>query len=218
MKDVPLVYRCLIERLREYGIGVPEKDVYPEYLAWLEKYGIEPRASIKDRTGRLTEKEIEEETSLRKAWDKSEEKRIYMECRNKKLSSIPPEHREMVIKLKEFNVGKVQKDVFEEIVAWLEKHGTLPRGEIRAVAGDGSKKTKSRYEYTKSERIEFIGGIRGLKELEKRANNDMKVSFAMFATTIDDIMSIADGGMIMPPKSTWFEPKPRSGLFIHKLI
>lgn len=70
---------------------------------------------------------------------------------------------------------------------------------------------------TKSDRIEFIGGIRGLKELEKRANKDMKVSFSMFATTIGDIMSIADGGMIMPPKSTWFEPKPRSGLFIHKL-
>ena len=70
---------------------------------------------------------------------------------------------------------------------------------------------------TKSDRIEFIGGIRGIKELEKRANKDMKVSFSMFATTIDDIMSIADCGMIMPPKSTWFEPKPRSGLFIHKL-
>ena len=70
---------------------------------------------------------------------------------------------------------------------------------------------------TKSQRIEFIGGIRGLKELEKRADKDMKVSFAMFPTTTDDIMSIADGGMIMPPKSTWFEPKPRSGLFIHKL-
>lgn len=70
---------------------------------------------------------------------------------------------------------------------------------------------------TKSDRIEFIGGIRGLKELEKRANKDMKLSFSMFATTTDDIMSIADGGMIMPPKSTWFEPKPRSGLFIHKL-
>ena len=70
---------------------------------------------------------------------------------------------------------------------------------------------------TKSDRIEFIGGIRGIKELEKRANKDMKVSFSMFATTTDDIMSIADGGMIMPPKSTWFEPKPRSGLFIHKL-
>ena len=70
---------------------------------------------------------------------------------------------------------------------------------------------------TKSDRIEFIGGIRGIKELEKRAYKDMKVSFSMFATTTDDIMSIADGGMIMPPKSTWFEPKPRSGLFIHKL-
>lgn len=70
---------------------------------------------------------------------------------------------------------------------------------------------------TKSDRIEFIGGIRGLKELEKRADNDMKVSFSMYPTTIEDIMSIADAGMIMPPKSTWFEPKPRSGLFIHML-
>ena len=70
----------------------------------------------------------------------------------------------------------------------------------------------------KSDRIEFIGGIRGIKELEKRADKDMKVSFSMFSvTTIDDIMSIADRGMIMPPKSTWFEPKPRSGLFIHML-
>ena len=69
----------------------------------------------------------------------------------------------------------------------------------------------------KSNRIAFIGGIRGLKELEKRANTDMKVSFSMFATTTDDIMSIADSGKTMPPKSTWFEPKPRSGLFIHKL-
>ncbi|WP_299996214.1 DUF1015 family protein [uncultured Clostridium sp.] len=73
------------------------------------------------------------------------------------------------------------------------------------------------YDPTKSDRIKFIGGIRGIKELEKRADNDMKVSFSMFATTTDDIMSIADSGMIMPPKSTWFEPKPRSGLFIHKL-
>lgn len=69
----------------------------------------------------------------------------------------------------------------------------------------------------KSERIEFIGGIRGLKELENRADNDMKVSFSMYATTIDDIMNVADSGKTMPPKSTWFEPKPRSGIFIHKL-
>ena len=67
------------------------------------------------------------------------------------------------------------------------------------------------------QRIEFIGGIRGLDELERRANNDMKVAFAMFPTTIDDLMSIADADKIMPPKSTWFEPKLLSGLFIHHL-
>lgn len=68
----------------------------------------------------------------------------------------------------------------------------------------------------KSKRIKFIGGIRGLNELERRAKTDMKISFSMYPTTIEDIMAIADSGKIMPPKSTWFEPKPRSGLFIHK--
>jgi len=67
-----------------------------------------------------------------------------------------------------------------------------------------------------SDRIEFIGGVRGLEELEKRVNEDMKVSFSMYPITIDDIMKISDCGKIMPPKSTWFEPKPRSGIFIHK--
>lgn len=67
-----------------------------------------------------------------------------------------------------------------------------------------------------SKRIKFIGGVRGLKELEKRADTDMKVSFSMYPTTIEDIMNIADSKMVMPPKSTWFEPKPRSGLFLHK--
>lgn len=66
-------------------------------------------------------------------------------------------------------------------------------------------------------RIEFIGGIRGLKELEKRANNDMRVSFAMYATTIEDIMSIADAGKIMPPKSTWFDQNLEVDYFVHKL-
>ena len=66
-------------------------------------------------------------------------------------------------------------------------------------------------------RIDFIGGIRGLKELERRVNCGMKVAFSMYPTTIDDLMAIADAGLVMPPKSTWFEPKLRSGLFIHKL-
>ena len=67
------------------------------------------------------------------------------------------------------------------------------------------------------DRIDFIGGIRGLDELERRANTDMKIAFAMYPTTVDDLMSIADAGKIMPPKSTWFEPKLLSGIFIHHL-
>lgn len=66
-------------------------------------------------------------------------------------------------------------------------------------------------------RIDFIGGIRGLSELERRVEHGMKVAFSMYPTTIQDLMDIADAGKVMPPKSTWFEPKLRSGLFIHKL-
>jgi len=66
-------------------------------------------------------------------------------------------------------------------------------------------------------RIDFVGGIRGLEELERRVNEGMKVAFSMFPTTIDDLMAIADAGEVMPPKSTWFEPKLRSGLFVHEL-
>lgn len=67
------------------------------------------------------------------------------------------------------------------------------------------------------ERIDFVGGVRGLKELERRVNEDMAVAFSMFPTSLEDLMAVADAGKVMPPKSTWFEPKPRSGLFIHPL-
>lgn len=69
----------------------------------------------------------------------------------------------------------------------------------------------------KDERIDFIGGIRGLNELEKRADSDMKVSFAMYPTSIQELFDVADAGLLMPPKSTWFEPKLRSGLFVHEI-
>lgn len=65
--------------------------------------------------------------------------------------------------------------------------------------------------------IDFVGGIRGLKELEKRVQNDMKVAFAMYPTDIHELFAVSDAGLLMPPKSTWFEPKLRSGLFIHSL-
>ncbi|MDR1631262.1 MAG: DUF1015 family protein [Oscillospiraceae bacterium] len=66
-------------------------------------------------------------------------------------------------------------------------------------------------------RIDFVGGIRGLEELERRVATDMAAAFSMFPTTLEDLMAIADSNQVMPPKSTWFEPKLLSGLFIHKL-
>lgn len=70
----------------------------------------------------------------------------------------------------------------------------------------------------RSKRIDFVGGIRGLGELEKRVNSgDMKVAFALYPVSMKQLMTIADSGNIMPPKTTWFEPKLRSGLVIHLL-
>lgn len=66
-------------------------------------------------------------------------------------------------------------------------------------------------------RIDFVGGIRGLDELERRCHDDMKVAFAMHPTSIHELFDVADAGKLMPPKSTWFEPKLLSGLFIHSL-
>jgi uncharacterized protein (DUF1015 family) len=65
-------------------------------------------------------------------------------------------------------------------------------------------------------RIDFVGGIRGLKELEKRVNSgEMKAAFSLFPVTIEQLFNIADSGNVMPPKSTWFEPKLRDGLLTH---
>lgn len=66
-------------------------------------------------------------------------------------------------------------------------------------------------------RIDFIGGIRGLKELERCVSEDMEIAFSMYPTSIEELLAVADAGLLMPPKSTWFEPKLRSGLFIHRL-
>ena len=66
-------------------------------------------------------------------------------------------------------------------------------------------------------RIGFVGGIRGLEELERRCRTDCRVAFAMYPTSIGELFAVADAGRLMPPKSTWFEPKLRSGLFIHEL-
>jgi uncharacterized protein (DUF1015 family) len=66
-------------------------------------------------------------------------------------------------------------------------------------------------------RIDFVGGIRGLDELVKRCNADCKAAFSMYPTSISELFAVSDAGRLMPPKSTWFEPKLRSGIFIHRL-
>jgi uncharacterized protein (DUF1015 family) len=68
----------------------------------------------------------------------------------------------------------------------------------------------------KDARIHFVGGIRGMEELERLVDEGAyKVAFSMYPTSLDQLMAIADAGEIMPPKSTWFEPKLRSGLVLH---
>ena len=70
----------------------------------------------------------------------------------------------------------------------------------------------------KSNRIDFVGGIRGLSELSRRVDSgEMATAFALYPVSMDQLLSIADAGEIMPPKTTWFEPKLRSGLFVHSL-
>lgn len=66
-------------------------------------------------------------------------------------------------------------------------------------------------------RIDFVGGVRGMVELERRTAKDMRVAFSLFPVSVEELMAIADAGRIMPPKSTWFEPKLLSGLFVYKL-
>jgi len=85
----------------------------------------------------------------------------------------------------------------------------LQREVLTPILGIGDPRTDSR--------IDFVGGIRGLGELERRCGLDMVAAFAMYPTSIGELLDVADAGQLMPPKSTWFEPKLRSGLFIHQI-
>lgn len=100
--------------------------------------------------------------------------------------------------------GEVPEDVIEALdVSILQDNLLAPVLGIEDPRSDG--------------RIDFVGGVRGLKELERRVKEDMAVAFSMYPTGLEELMAVADAGKVMPPKSTWFEPKPRSGLFIHEL-
>jgi uncharacterized protein (DUF1015 family) len=109
----------------------------------------------------------------------------------------------------EWYILKAHKDIMDsDVVAGLDV-SILQDNLLAPVLGITDPKTDSR--------IDFVGGIRGLKELERRVHTDMRVAFSMYPTSIDELFAVADAGRLMPPKSTWFEPKLRSGLFLHML-
>jgi len=102
------------------------------------------------------------------------------------------------------------KDTFPDIdpVRSLDV-SILQENLLRPILGIGDPRT--------DKRIDFVGGIRGLDELSKRVDAGEAVAFSMFPTSIEQLMAIADAGEVMPPKSTWFEPKLRSGVIVHLL-
>lgn len=107
----------------------------------------------------------------------------------------------------ELSITNVLKDITDPVksldVSLLQDYLLHP------VLGIGDPRT--------DKRIDFVGGIRGLSELERRVQTDMKVAFSMYPTSIQELFAVSDANLLMPPKSTWFEPKLRSGLFIHKI-
>lgn len=111
---------------------------------------------------------------------------------------------------KQWYLLKAKKELFEgkDAVGSLDV-SVLQDYLLGPVLGIGDPRTDAR--------IDFVGGIRGLSELERRADGDMKVSFSMYPTSITELFDVADQNLLMPPKSTWFEPKLRSGLFIHEI-
>lgn len=103
--------------------------------------------------------------------------------------------------------GRLEEDAEKDPVAALDV-SILQKDCLEPVLGILDPKTDTR--------IDFVGGIRGLPELERRVNEDCAVAFAMYPTSISELFAVADKGLLMPPKSTWFEPKLRSGLYIHE--
>ena len=97
-----------------------------------------------------------------------------------------------LLEAKEWNISMTEDPIDQLDVAILQNNVLTP------ILGIEDVRT--------SDRIDFIGGIRGIKELEKRVNSDMKIAFSMYPTEVHDIMNVADIGEVMPPKSTWFEP------------
>jgi len=105
----------------------------------------------------------------------------------------------------------------------LAKEGSFPAGDpvlsldVSILHKNLLEPVLNLFDIRTNDRIDFIGGIRGTGELEKRCNEDMRVAFALYPTSINELMTVADSGEVMPAKSTWFEPKLRSGIVTRSL-
>ena len=107
-----------------------------------------------------------------------------------------------------YRLGFKKEFMVDDVVERLDV-SVLQNNLLAPILGIGDPRT--------DKRITFVGGIRGLSELSKMVDSDMyKVAFSMYPTSITELFDIADAGRLMPPKSTWFEPKLRSGIFIHR--
>ena len=113
--------------------------------------------------------------------------------------------------LEEYNRLELKKqEYFERLVKIREDVSVLQENLLDPILGIKNPKEDAR--------IDFVGGIRGLKELERSVDSGkFKVAFSMYPTQMKQLIKISDDGNKMPPKSTWFEPKLKSGLFIHKI-
>lgn len=153
---------------------------------------------VKDLNGMNTETFLEKIQSL---FDVSEGSESQIRPEKKGEFSMYLEDKWYLCKIKAANqsedpVGGLDVSLLQELL-------------LAPVLGIGDPKT--------DKRIDFVGGIRGLQELERRVHTDCAVAFAMYPTSIGELFDVADAGLLMPPKSTWFEPKLRSGLFIHEI-
>lgn len=153
---------------------------------------------VKDLNGMNTETFLEKVQSL---FEVSEGSKTQIRPEKKGEFSMYLEDKWYLCKIKAANqskdpVGGLDVSLLQELL-------------LAPVLGIGDPKT--------DKRIDFVGGIRGLQELERRVHTDCAVAFAMYPTSIGELFDVADAGLLMPPKSTWFEPKLRSGLFIHEI-
>lgn len=150
-----------------------------------------------------------EEEFLKKVRERFAVKRLSEDAGNQGAQPTERRHIGMYLAGQWYELEVLAEHLTEDPVKGLDV-SLLQDHLLAPVLGIGDPRTDAR--------IQFVGGIRGLKELERMVDSgDGEVAFAMYPTSIQELFSVADAGLLMPPKSTWFEPKLRSGLFIHKL-